>query len=103
MTTIAQRVPYHIPALGIGIGILIILAFLLYWYFCYIGIFATYIDIFAIFVYLSVPTFGIALAGSLRSPERFAPATIPVTAVKNTPNVSSEKVSNFHFFISKMF
>ena len=33
-------------------------------------------------------TFGIALAGSLRSPERLAPATIPVTAVKKTPKVS---------------
>ena len=45
-------------------------------------------------------TFGIALAGSLRSPERFAPATMPVTAVKKTPNVSEKDVSNFHFHIN---
>ena len=42
-------------------------------------------------------TFGIALAGSLRSPERFAPATMPVTAVKKTPNVSEKRFQTFTF------
>ena len=30
--------------------------------------------------------FGMATAGSFKSPDRFAPATIPVTAGKKTPN-----------------
>ena len=34
---------------------------------------------------ISLP-FGMAVAGSFKSPDRFAPATIPVTAGKNTPN-----------------
>ena len=35
--------------------------------------------------YISLP-FGMATAGSFKSPDKLAPATIPVTAVKNTPN-----------------
>ena len=33
---------------------------------------------------------GMAEDGSFRSPDRLAPATIPVTAVKNTPKVTKK-------------
>ena len=38
------------------------------------------------------PTLGMAMAGSLRSPDRFAPATMPVTAGKKTANTEEETV-----------
>jgi len=34
--------------------------------------------------------FGIAVAGSFRSPDKFAPATIPVTAGKKTPKTEKK-------------
>ena len=41
--------------------------------------------------------FGMATAGSFRSPDKFAPATIPVTAGKNTPK-TEKKLGAFSGF-----
>ena len=40
---------------------------------------------------------GIASEGSFKSPDKLAPATIPVTAVKNTPN-TYKKRHNYNLF-----
>ena len=39
-----------------------------------------------------------AVAGSFKSPDKFAPATIPVTAGKNTPN-TEKKLGAFSGFL----
>ena len=44
--------------------------------------------------------FGIAVAGSFRSPDKFAPATIPVTAGKNTPKSVKKEESSSEAFTS---
>ena len=47
-------------------------------------------SILELYFFFTVPL-GMAVPGSLRSPDRFAPATIPVTAGKKTPNLERKK------------
>ena len=46
----------------------------------------------------SIVPFGMATAGSFKSPDKLAPATIPVTAGKNTPK-TEKKLGAFSGFL----